>query len=316
VFWTVVFLLLNNVFIRINVYTDNPKIVSYMRGDEGQLAGYASAASVCKYSLQALYFGTRTRMGGAFWFLETLMKVSVSYCIVYYLLRNVLRLNTRKAFAVQWMLSVVFLFSGYGCFLLRFNTAGLDRVLSYYILIHSGYTAKKYSLSTKKRSTAAHILILLSACGILLVGSGRGSVALSANSYRNPFFFLVMSFAGWQFLYELADGICRVPRIRQILLVIGQNTLAVVAFHFLSFKIVSYLWVVLHHQPFYRIAAFPVPHTGGAWWLVYTVIGVGVPVFLNLLWQKAKSHVKNEREMNQWHRQMSIWLCGKESDAR
>jgi fucose 4-O-acetylase-like acetyltransferase len=150
VFWTVVFLLLNNVFIRINVYTDNPKIVSYMRGDEGQLAGYASAASVCKYSLQALYFGTRTRMGGAFWFLETLMKVSVSYCIVYYLLRNVLRLNTRKAFAVQWMLSVVFLFSGYGCFLLRFNTAGLDRVLSYYILIHSGYTAKKYSLSTKK----------------------------------------------------------------------------------------------------------------------------------------------------------------------
>lgn len=65
---------------------------------------------------------------------------------------------------------------------------------------------------------------------------------------------------------------------------IGKRTTAVVALHFLAMKIVTLIVVWNYHLPIFCVAAFPNLYGfKGLWWIAYTVIGVGIPVILNVL---------------------------------
>ncbi|MBO7516002.1 MAG: hypothetical protein J6T47_10305 [Lachnospiraceae bacterium] len=71
----------------------------------------------------------------------------------------------------------------------------------------------------------------------------------------------------------------------------GRNTLAVVVLHLLCFKIVNMFGVIIFGKPACLIAAFPVLYEGGAWWIAYTAVGLGVPIALNVLRKKWMSAV-------------------------
>ena len=68
----------------------------------------------------------------------------------------------------------------------------------------------------------------------------------------------------------------------------GQNSMAIVVLHFLCFKIISLVGVVVYNQPRERIAAFPVLYEHGAWWVTYMFAGIIVPVLLSVMWKKLK----------------------------
>ena len=61
---------------------------------------------------------------------------------------------------------------------------------------------------------------------------------------------------------------------------IGENTLTILTWHFLSFKIVSLMIVVVYGLPFSYIGMHPVipdySHMG--WFVVYTIVGIVVPL--------------------------------------
>lgn len=61
-----------------------------------------------------------------------------------------------------------------------------------------------------------------------------------------------------------------------------------VVLHFLCFKIISLVGVVVYNQPREGIAAFPVLYEQGAWWIAYMFAGIIVPVFLSVMWKKLK----------------------------
>ena len=68
----------------------------------------------------------------------------------------------------------------------------------------------------------------------------------------------------------------------------GQNSMAIVVLHFLCFKIISLVGVVVYNQPREGIAAFPVLYEQGAWWIAYMFAGIIVPVLLSVMWKKLK----------------------------
>ncbi len=285
VIWTAIYSLLHNFFIKINVYTDNPVLLEHVSGKYINLTEYWSLADIVKNIIKSLLFHGGTQMGGAFWFLATLMEISVIYCIIDFVIKNYFKLDLKKTIIIQWVISIVFLFLGFACFKTNHSFSGLSRVLSYYILFHGGYIIKYYGWHEKNKSVTTQLVLLVCNFVILVICNNFGSIELGQNSYKNPFYLLVVSFVGWQFLYEVAFFIEKTHHIKTII-TIGQNTLAIVILHFLSFKIVSYIGVLFNQQPLCLVAAFPVLYRGGAWWIAYCFVGITIPVFLSLIWKK------------------------------
>ena len=75
-------------------------------------------------------------------------------------------------------------------------------------------------------------------------------------------------------------------RVRNVLVYVGNNTLTVLTWHFLCFKIVSLIIVRLYDLPIEQLACFPIIPEYVSWWVVYFIVGAGVPLTVLNLQQK------------------------------
>ena len=291
VLWTAIYSLLHNFFITINVYTDNPLLLSYVEGQYVAITEPWTFTDVIKNIVKALFLQGRTQMGGAFWFLATLMEISLAYGFIDFILKQLLQ--KKHKLTIQTIISIILLILGYICSLKNYSFYGVNRVLSCYILFHGGFLLREFKVYGNERKVYVHFLAGLLSFIILYVCNGIGAVSVASNSYKNPVFFLVVSFIGWQFLYEMAFFMQLSSRIKKCMVIIGQNTMPVVILHFLCFKIVSYLGVLVKKDPLCLVAAFPVLYEGSGWWMAYLIVGLGVPVALGLLWKQVKIIFKN-----------------------
>lgn len=73
---------------------------------------------------------------------------------------------------------------------------------------------------------------------------------------------------------------------------VGLNTLSILTWHFLSFKLVSLFIIILYDLPIERLAEFPVvdEYAKQGWFVLYFMVGVFTPLsiiyFQNLIKQK------------------------------
>lgn len=71
--------------------------------------------------------------------------------------------------------------------------------------------------------------------------------------------------------------------IKNLLVYVGNNTLTILTWHFLCFKIVSLIIIQLYGLPIEQLACFPIIPEYASWWMAYFVVGAGVPLILNYL---------------------------------
>lgn len=68
---------------------------------------------------------------------------------------------------------------------------------------------------------------------------------------------------------------------KRLLVFIGNNTMTILTWHFLCFKLVSLCIIYCNDLPIKQLACFPIiPEYKHNWWMAYFVIGAGVPVLL------------------------------------
>lgn len=168
----------------------------------------------------------------------------------------------------------------------RFYRGGVNRVLSYYCLFYLGAVVREHQKTVHIEKY--HYWKMTVAFLILVLCNQIGSIALDENRYENPAFLLVVSICGWVLLYEVAQELKKKKLLADAIVCCGQNSMAIVVLHFLCFKIISLVGVVVYNQPREGIAAFPVLYEQGAWWIAYMFAGIIVPVFLCVMWKKLK----------------------------
>lgn len=63
---------------------------------------------------------------------------------------------------------------------------------------------------------------------------------------------------------------------------VGQHTLEILTWHFLLFKMVSFVIVKAYGLPIGQVACYPAiqEYSSRGWWVVYTLVGVMLPVAL------------------------------------
>lgn len=286
VVWMAIFTLLHNFFIVIHVYTNDPRLFEYVPDTLATLKEPMSWAEMGKNIAKAFVFHAGTEMGSAFWFIETLMELAVTYGIIDFALKKIVKDEAKKILLYQTIVSVVFLILGFICAKTNHTLLGVSKMLSVYILYHGGYVMKRSGIYEKKWNNGVHFVVLVLSLAVLLGCDRIGLIALNVNEYVNPLFLLVASFAGWSFLYETSFFVQKIAYLPTALICMGRNTLAVVVLHLLCFKIVNMFGVIFSGKPACLIAAFPVLYEGGAWWIAYTAVGLGIPIALNCLRKK------------------------------
>ena len=129
------------------------------------------------------------------------------------------------------------------------------------------------------------------AASALLLLKHHGAIDLGNGFIQNIPFFIVCSLSGWILLRSTAEFLPEL--ISKALAYSGKHSMSIVLLHFLSFKAVTLIVILLTGQDMVLLASFPrlesnIPHI----WAVYTAAGVGIPLALNAAYQPVKRIVK------------------------
>lgn len=298
---TSVFLVLNNFFIKINVYTNNPLFLKEISGEYNHLTEPLSIGNTVVQIFRALTFNSETQLGGALWFLKVLFFLTVFYAFCDLLIKTILKKANKKGkntvLLIQGILSIVFLFIGYKFFWY----VGVDnyiqlKVASFYSLYYLGIVFRVIRDRIDNINIFIKILIWaisLTVLVILTLNKEIDKFELANNQYNNPLILLLASVSGLFFCFFIAKVILKIEHLSKPTIYLGKNTLYILILHLLCFKIVSYLGVIIYHQPFYLVAAFPVLYEGELWWLAYTIVGVLFPVLFGMIYSIIKRRTVN-----------------------
>ena len=86
------------------------------------------------------------------------------------------------------------------------------------------------------------------------------------------------------FLVMLLSKILDKTRLNDLIGYLGDNSLTILALHYLCFKLVSLLAINVTGLSAEMLAEFPViPSLGGAWWVLYSISGLIIPGLISLL---------------------------------
>ena len=126
---------------------------------------------------------------------------------------------------------------------------------------------------------------------ILVILNKYGNIELAKMSI-NIAYYISVSIAGWYFIYELAYFISKSNKIAKILQYIGKNTMPILILHFIAFKVINIIGVLILNQDRSLISKFPVAFKNNYIWIVYTVSGIILPLYFNEL----NKYVRKRRE--------------------
>ena len=238
---------------------------------------------------EGFFMNHGSTLSGAFWFFRIMLMLLITYGFIDYVLKKI-SITRKHTLIAHSVISVIFLAMGYYLSRRHLMLFGIERVMSYYILFHMGRIFKEkltFSLNHLKR-----ILIIAFCLVVLVICKRFGNIDLDVNQYVNPVFLLVTSIAGWFMVYELSYYFSLIGWTSKLLTVIGTNTMSVVIFHFLMFKGVNLIQIMVYDLSMEQINAFPVLINRPFWWMLYTLVGVTIPVGISLLYKRLIPHRK------------------------
>lgn len=280
-----IFTILNNFFVRVGILTNNTKIYDYVPQQYGSIHPFLSLGEMLKNILKTFAFSGSAQLAGTFWFFKTLFLVSIMYCIIDFCLKSFckfMKINVNKQW-LQILISLALLALGYVFAVHDKNLAGMTRVFLVYCLYGGGQLLRR--VQRVKLNVAG--VLAIGGLTVLCLCNKIGTIALDKLEIYNPVFYLCCSFAGMCFLYGISRFIdAYLNKIGGGLAYIGKHSMAIMIGHFLCFKLVSYGLIVAWKIPFFCAAAFPVLTDTGVWRIVYTLVGVGMPLVAQYIWRK------------------------------
>lgn len=257
--WSLVFLLSHNIFYDLHLY-----------GTE-----YGKDEFLNKLSHILTMTGSEQLLGG-YWFLKELLYAAVISLLGLKLIRTVF--HTRKILG-GFGLMITFLILSYilGIVPFKIPTIGHRTMLACaYFMAGSLYHRTEF------RDYHDHLLGIL-----LFLVLGVISMFFSSSidvTEINVFTYFFVSLIGIFALLNIAG--CIKGRVERGLDYIGQKTLYILTFHFLSFKLVSFLLIWVLGLPIGRLADFPIISNANGpidfIWIIYSTVGIAIPI---LLWE-------------------------------
>lgn len=235
---------------------------------------YFSLIDIFTNIIKILLFNGVTELFGATWFLRLLFVIIVMYSIIDYILQKKF---IKQREIIHGVISVVLLILGY-----FFSIKGIDfkiidnsSFMCYY-LFYFGNMMKNKNINLEDKKIYMCLIISFI---MLLILNLFGSIEISKNQYTGLTYFVLVSMCGWYFVYGLAHLIMQNKVINKIFQYIGKNTMSIFILHLAVFKLFNYIIICIFNLE--NTEYIYILLTGNYWWILYTVIGIVIPLLLN-----------------------------------
>ena len=238
---------------------------------------------------------------GAFWFFRGLFVASILYLIIYKVVLHVL--PEKRANAAPYLICLIMLllcaWKTYEGLKIITLVQGGYRDLMGCFFFGCGFIFRQYAGQYRQfigRHYAALWTTILFAVIVLLF-----SKYLTANmNWRSTFVqFLslpIPALLGFLMTYNISLWLDRHEgRLKQFLVYTGNNTLNIFIFHIVAYKVVSLLKIWYYDLDIRQIGCHMVIHEYSQqdlFWILYTIVGVGLPLGCTWLSRKIKERVR------------------------
>ena len=275
--WGIVFVLFHNFFFSVGIYNETFVF------NEHVIHPYTTIEFWKKIISVVTMHGTE-RLLGAFWFLRSLFYGSLIFLFIRFYIKNV------------WLGAIVLFVLSFASsyFILRvpyLHIGQVDLFAAFFIMVgHGVKTLKIKSKTIVQYVNNSWPLIIIFA---LIVGVGSVFWPSSVNCKWNTMLpYSITAILGTLMIFAIADKLNRltcnasllcnriISVIKNLVVYIGEHTLEILTWHFLSFKIVSLIIIYIYCLSWDKLGDFPVitdyAHQG--WLFVYFITGVCIPI--------------------------------------
>lgn len=273
--YQIAFLLLHNFFYNINIYSNNPALGN-------NVVNFYNLKDFIKSFIRIICFIRTEQLAGAFWFFITLFIINIMFCLISLCIKHVIK-ETKQQEIFRAIVILISFGLGNACEYLNVHLPQKIEVAFVVLLFfYSGLLYKKYESKIKiKFSTSVLFLI------VLISSSFYGTLSISTNENVNPIFLIYNSFMGIYLMLCISKYLANLNTEFRVLKYIGNNTVIILCLHFLSFKIVNLIQILIYKYPMYKIASYPILSGSNGWWILYTVVGVFVPICIKYIFDIA-----------------------------
>ncbi len=269
--WSLIFLIFHNVLFHLNIYN----------GSYGYLGKVSHLYSIKEFGMKLIHIVTALRdneqLLGGYWFLNTLFwTVLVGFVIIRFF--QIEKLSNFIATIIVLFISTAAIM--YFKVRLPYFYIGSRESLALTFYITGYYLKSRNSFESFADKTS---WLLPASIIIVTIGTvfSKANMASSNPSRVVPYF--IIAVAGTIGVYSLSKYInSRTRVLKNILIIVGENTLTILTWHFLCFKLISLLIILVHGLPIQRLAEFPVIEEYSQYYFVlYLLVGVGIPVLMS-----------------------------------
>lgn len=285
--YNLIFLLLQNFFLKIGLLTSNELYFSYnpMLND-GFVKSISFRDSILIIIKSFFFMGTRP-FCGALWFLGGLFYITIFYTCLGYLLKKL------KWFPyIRICISILFLIIGYLIISKGINVNGIKKYVGLILITDFPFSLGVFLKSNNfygiKITIRRNIILFICSLLGLLVLVQFGTISIGSVRIVNPIFYIVAIVAGISFVFSISYFIMKLKITSKLFSVIGQHTMPILALHTFAFKIVTFMQYKIYNADSIVISLFPVWHSELVWAILYTIIGVSIPLLLAFFLGKNK----------------------------
>lgn len=226
--------------------------------------------------LEIIFLMGREPFCGAFWFLISLMFIYLLYSGISFISNIQTKWDSNKFLNLG--IFAIFLF---GCFLnfININIPRFGPSFTLLLFFYFGILAKKYSNYLSFSRLDCFFISLFS----LFVLNLHGTVAMNINRFSNPIYLVITGISGIYAILYLSRKIeDYFPKFANYFQYIGVNTLPIMAFHFISFKVIMFIQILFKLVPatdISRLIGRGVKYD--IWYIFYILCGIFVPILIN-----------------------------------
>lgn len=279
--WSILFLFLHNVFMVVGIYNND-------YGYEGGSFFYSIPEILNKSFLILFTMHDYEELLGGFWFIRALFISSIIIAFFSVLLKK-LKQHKNELLCVFFLVLTIFI--------RRFEPdpeiwrdISMGFLGAFFYMV--GFLSKRYTRYWKnKYGAVSFFFIVLMSYYYFKDGISMGC------GYNKVIPFSVSAVSGTFLTLYLSSIIeIKLSILKRTLYYVGNYTLDILALHFLSFRLVSYLIVLLYGISVTHIAEHPVIKdvniSFSYWWILYCLVGIILPLIINMVWNFIRNLIK------------------------
>lgn len=253
----IVCIVLQNLLIDCNIYTDNVEFMTNAPAPWNHLMNRLEWSDICRRIWHTFLLRDGSQLVGSMWFVKTLFFASICYGSLSWIVQ---RTKANYLFAMSSVCLGLALFARYfyqGDYVLNYIDG--QRTFLAIVLIHLGFCMREFGVKKILNSSKISVVILLGSAMVLIAARCLGTfISLSSHRVSSVISLLLVSFIGWMMLYSLSRISENTPQIfRGTVRYMGRHSFSILIFHILAFRIVNGFGVLLLRDPLYMIAGNP-----------------------------------------------------------